>query len=51
MQFWLAKILDLASVCALMRDSSILMYVWSPLAPTQLALLPCFGPARQMITK
>lgn len=44
MQVLLAKILDFASVWALMRDSSILIIVWSPLAPIQVARRPYLAP-------
>ncbi len=40
----LAKMLDFASVWALMSDSSILRYVWSPLAPIHVALRPWRAP-------
>ena len=35
---------DLIRLNELIRLSSILRYVWSPEAPTQVALRPCLGP-------
>jgi hypothetical protein len=40
----LAITVDLIKLMALIRLSSILRYVWSPDAPTQVALRPCLGP-------
>ena len=44
MQDWLATTLELASVWALINDSSILTNVSSPLAPTHTARRPYLAP-------
>lgn len=44
MLVWFAKTFDAANMCALIRDSSILINVWSPLAPIHVALLPYLAP-------
>ena len=44
MLVWFAKTFDAANMCALIKDSSILINVWSPLAPIHVALLPYLAP-------